>query len=360
MGDVIHALPLAENARAARRDGRLGRGDAVLGAARGQPQRRSRLRRRHASVEAAAPAPPTRAGTSAACAGRSGSSLRTSRSTRRGSGSRRSSRRRRALSGHRLRALRAPRARRPPSSARSRSTPAAAAPHVVDRNLALLEAAGDRDRVARAGRRVPRARFRAPEADAFLAVAAASLRRSSTRAPAGPRRRGARSASRTWPRGLDPRARHRPPSSRGGPGDERRAERLRALLPEAAADAACSTSRVSRASIRASALFVAGDTGPLHLADALGVPTLALFGPTDPARNGPYRDRRGIVTRMHDVSGRHRAGEGVGDRCVETRARPRRSRFELIDPSTPRSPKTPTISRIPWPSNSEISSSSRS
>ena len=54
--------------------------------------------------------------------------------------------------------------------------------------------------------------------------------------------------------------------------------------------------------IRASALFVAGDTGPLHLADALGVPTLALFGPTDPARNGPYRDRRGIVTRMHDVS----------------------------------------------------------
>jgi heptosyltransferase-1 len=54
--------------------------------------------------------------------------------------------------------------------------------------------------------------------------------------------------------------------------------------------------------IRASALFVAGDTGPLHLADALGAPTLALFGPTDPARNGPYRDRRGIVTRMREVS----------------------------------------------------------
>ena len=39
-----------------------------------------------------------------------------------------------------------------------------------------------------------------------------------------------------------------------------------------------------------------GDTGPLHLADALGAPTLALFGPTDPARNGPYRDRRGVIT----------------------------------------------------------------
>lgn len=35
-------------------------------------------------------------------------------------------------------------------------------------------------------------------------------------------------------------------------------------------------------------LFVGGDTGPMHLAALLGVKTLALFGPTDPARNGPY------------------------------------------------------------------------
>jgi len=33
---------------------------------------------------------------------------------------------------------------------------------------------------------------------------------------------------------------------------------------------------------------VGGDTGPLHLAVALGTPAVALFGPTDPARNGPY------------------------------------------------------------------------
>jgi heptosyltransferase-1 len=35
-------------------------------------------------------------------------------------------------------------------------------------------------------------------------------------------------------------------------------------------------------------LFVGGDTGPMHLAALLGVKTVALFGPTDPARNGPY------------------------------------------------------------------------
>ncbi len=34
-------------------------------------------------------------------------------------------------------------------------------------------------------------------------------------------------------------------------------------------------------------LVIAGDTGPLHLAAALGIPVVALFGPTDPARTGP-------------------------------------------------------------------------
>jgi ADP-heptose:LPS heptosyltransferase len=40
--------------------------------------------------------------------------------------------------------------------------------------------------------------------------------------------------------------------------------------------------------IRASSLVLGGDSGPTHLAHALGVPILMLLGPTDPARNGPY------------------------------------------------------------------------
>jgi heptosyltransferase-1 len=46
---------------------------------------------------------------------------------------------------------------------------------------------------------------------------------------------------------------------------------------------------------------VAGDTGPLHLADALGTPVVAIFGPTDPARNGPYQ-RSGIVLRWEGAT----------------------------------------------------------
>ena len=38
---------------------------------------------------------------------------------------------------------------------------------------------------------------------------------------------------------------------------------------------------------RRAALVVGGDTGPVHLAAALGVPVVALFGPTDPSRTGP-------------------------------------------------------------------------
>jgi heptosyltransferase-1 len=42
---------------------------------------------------------------------------------------------------------------------------------------------------------------------------------------------------------------------------------------------------------RRASLFIGGDTGPMHLAAALGVPVVAIFGPTNPARNGPFATR---------------------------------------------------------------------
>jgi heptosyltransferase-1 len=39
---------------------------------------------------------------------------------------------------------------------------------------------------------------------------------------------------------------------------------------------------------RRAAAVVGVDSGPLHLAAALEKPGLAIFGPTDPERNGPY------------------------------------------------------------------------
>ena len=38
-------------------------------------------------------------------------------------------------------------------------------------------------------------------------------------------------------------------------------------------------------------LAIAGDTGPLHLACALGRPVVGIYGPTAPSRNGPFGTR---------------------------------------------------------------------
>jgi heptosyltransferase-1 len=42
---------------------------------------------------------------------------------------------------------------------------------------------------------------------------------------------------------------------------------------------------------RRARIFVGGDTGPLHLAAALGISVVGLYGPTDPARTGPFGTR---------------------------------------------------------------------
>ena len=48
---------------------------------------------------------------------------------------------------------------------------------------------------------------------------------------------------------------------------------------------------------RSAAMMVSGDTGPLHIAAAAGTPIVAIFGPTDPARNGPFASDDVVVSR---------------------------------------------------------------
>lgn len=60
--------------------------------------------------------------------------------------------------------------------------------------------------------------------------------------------------------------------------------------------------------LRNAACVVGGDTGPLHLAIALGAPAVAIFGPTDPARNGPYHTND-IVLRGPNVITTHSRNE---------------------------------------------------
>ena len=88
-----------------------------------------------------------------------------------------------------------------------------------------------------------------------------------------------------------------------GPGEESLAQEVVESSAGAAQALACSLGELI-AFTRRARIFVGGDTGPMHLATALRVPVVALFGPTDPARNGPYepgeplsRGRRAVVMR---------------------------------------------------------------
>ncbi len=59
--------------------------------------------------------------------------------------------------------------------------------------------------------------------------------------------------------------------------------------------------------LRDASLVIGGDTGPLHLAAALGTRVVGLYGPTNPARNGPYGQIANCVETftstksMHDI-----------------------------------------------------------
>lgn len=63
---------------------------------------------------------------------------------------------------------------------------------------------------------------------------------------------------------------------------------------------------------RRAAAVLGVDSGPLHLAAALGKPGVAVFGPTDPARNGPYGDSMQILRSPTAVT-TYRRGDTVDE-----------------------------------------------
>jgi heptosyltransferase-1 len=74
-----------------------------------------------------------------------------------------------------------------------------------------------------------------------------------------------------------------------GGGDERAAaERIVAEADGAAVMAPATTLQDLGEVCRLARLFISSDTGPLHLAAAVGTPCVGLFGPVPAGRNGPY------------------------------------------------------------------------
>jgi heptosyltransferase-1 len=100
-----------------------------------------------------------------------------------------------------------------------------------------------------------------------------------------------------------------------GPGEESLAQAVEAASAGAARSMKCSITELI-ALTRQARLFVGGDTGPMHLAAALGAPVVAIFGPTDPARNGPY-GTRSVVLRNSASSTSHARRSQPDDGMLE-------------------------------------------
>jgi len=89
-----------------------------------------------------------------------------------------------------------------------------------------------------------------------------------------------------------------------GPGEEPLAREVEAQSAGAAVAAPPTAIGDLVELARAAALMVSGDTGPLHIAGAAATPLVALFGPTDPGRNGPW-DARDRTLSRYDRCGCH-------------------------------------------------------
>ena len=64
-------------------------------------------------------------------------------------------------------------------------------------------------------------------------------------------------------------------------------------------------------------LFIGGDTGPFHLACALGTAVVGIFGPTSPIRNGPWSDGEEAVTHMLPCSPCHGRTCPTNNECMD-------------------------------------------
>lgn len=95
-----------------------------------------------------------------------------------------------------------------------------------------------------------------------------------------------------------------------GPGEEQLAVVAETSSEGAARRITCSVSELITLT-RHARLFIGGDTGPMHLAAALKVPVVAIFGPTNPARNGPFGTRSIVLRNPSSITdhSRHRKPE---------------------------------------------------
>ena len=115
------------------------------------------------------------------------------------------------------------------------------------------------------------------------------------------------------------RERHGLPSAvTWGPSERARAEAVARASSGAAVVAPATGIGDLLALARAASLCVSGDTGPAQLAAAVGTPVVGIFGPTNPARNGPWAADDTAVSRFHECECHHKRRCRRPEPCIAT------------------------------------------
>jgi heptosyltransferase I len=186
------------------------------------------------------------------------------------------------------------------------------ATHVIHKNLALLAAVGVSD---------PRVRFpinipRTPPVQAVNARFAG--RRFALINP------GAAWPNKRWPPerfGAVAAALHRDHALSSvvlwGPGEEGLAADVVAASSGAAGMSPPTTIADIVGLARSARLMVSGDTGPLHIAAAVGTPIVALFGPTYPERNGPWAQEDVTLSQVRQCACHYERECRRANRCID-------------------------------------------
>jgi heptosyltransferase-1 len=187
--------------------------------------------------------------------------------------------------------------------------------HVVDRNLELLKPLG----IPR-----PNVRFELPAADTDAVAIERLITAIGWQSGFAIINPGAGWKSKLWPRDrFAAVARHLgehhglPTLVVWAPGIEQ--DWAREIVNQSAGHArvAPATTLAELAALcRRAAIFISSDTGPLHIAAAVGTPCVGLFGPMPAERNGPYGARNIALQKML-LTGRSRDRRNAGPESME-------------------------------------------
>ncbi|MBI3940767.1 MAG: lipopolysaccharide heptosyltransferase I [Acidobacteria bacterium] len=83
-----------------------------------------------------------------------------------------------------------------------------------------------------------------------------------------------------------------------GPGEQRLAETVRTHARPAPIFLLAVSITEFAYLVHRARMFIGGDTGPMHIAAACGVPVFSIFGPTTVGQNGPYQTQSRVVQRL--------------------------------------------------------------